>query len=261
MYRLLLTALLGAASLAGATKVLVTVVEQKTSKPVTGLTAQDFSVLDDKTPRKVEAVEPVSGLSDYMLLVDSSLVGEAVRPVAMGLIGELRDKEQMALVSYHTSADLVQDFTSSQELLSRALARIKYGNAPRALDALYAAIDGGFRSSNFRRVALLLTTGFEGPSRVTEREVVRLARRNGVSIYAVFVTGSSRSLFESLARQTGGACFPLRDLKTPKPAPLIFEAVRSAYTLTLSGNLALGERLKIDLRRPGRYFVSALPLD
>jgi len=254
-------ALAAATAVPAATRVLVTVVEQKSGKPVSGLSVQDFSVLDDKTPRKVEAVEAAVGPADCMLLVDSSLVGEAVRPVALGLIGELRDKEQMALVSYHTSADLIQDFTASQELLTRALSRIKYGNTPRALDALYAAIDGGFRSTPFRRVILLLTTGFEGPSRVTEREVIRLARRNGVSIYPVFVTGAARGLFESLARQTGGASFSLRDIRNPKPAPLIFEAVRSAYTLTLSGNLSLGERLKIEVRRPGRYAVSALPLD
>jgi len=247
--------------LLGSSKVLVTVVEQKSSKPVPGLTAQDFTVLDDRTPRRVEEIENAGRLIDFLMLVDTSLVGEAVQPVAMGIIAELRDPEQMALVAYHSSADLVQDFTSSKELLARALSRVKYGNSPRALDALYAAIDGGFRGSDFRRVILLLTTGLEGPSRVTEREVIRMARRNGVSIYPVFVTGAARSLFESLARQTGGASFSLRDLKLAKPAPLIMEVARSAYTLTVSGNLSLGERLKIELRRPGKYAISALPLD
>ena len=156
-----------------ATKLLVTVIEQKSGKPVTGLKAADFTVLDDRTPRSVEAVEFSAGLMDVMLLLDTSLVGGAVQPLAVNLIDQLQPKEQMAIVSFDSSADLIQDFTSSRELLRRAVAGVKYGNSPCLLDALYAAIDGGFQGSSFRRVVLLLTTGIEGPSRVSEREVVR----------------------------------------------------------------------------------------
>jgi len=84
--------------------------------------------------------------------------------------------------------------------------------------------------------------------------VVRLARRNGASIYPVYVVGAERSMMENLARQTGGASFSLRDLgKTvgPKPGARIFEVLRSHYTLTLSGNLSLSDKLKIEVARPG----------
>jgi hypothetical protein len=37
--------------------------------------------------------------------------------------------------------------------------------------------------------------------------------------------------------------------------------MRSAYTLTLSGNLTLGDRFKIEVKRPERLFVSGLPLE
>jgi hypothetical protein len=201
---------------------------------------------------------------DCMLLLDTSLVGPVVQPVAMSLIGQLKEKEQMAVVAYDSSATLIQDFTSSRELLSRAIAGVKFGNSPRVVDALYAAIDGGFQGSSFRRVILLLTAGFEGPSRTHEREVFRLARRSQVSIYPVTVTGADRSLFESLARQTGGAPFNLRDMKRATedaPGPRIFEVLRSHYTLTLSGNLALSEKMKIEVKRPERLFVSALTLE
>jgi VWFA-related protein len=247
-----------------ATKLLVTVVEQKSGKPVTGLKAADFTVLDDRTPRQVEAAEFSQGLMDVMLLLDTSLVGGAVQPLAVNLIDQLQPKEQMALVSFHSSADLIQDFTSSRELLRRAVAGVKYGNSPCLLDALYAAIDGGFEGSSFRRVALLLTTGIEGPSRVSEREVVRLARRNGVSIYPVYMVGAERSMLENLARQTGGASFNLRDMRKTlngPPGGRIFEVLRSHYTLTLNGSLSLGEKLKVEVARPVKLLVSALPLE
>jgi VWFA-related protein len=247
-----------------ATRMIVTVTEQKSGKPVVDLKAGDFTVTDDKIGRTVESADFSSEPIDVMLLLDTSLVGEAVKPVAGGLIAQLGDREQMAIVSFHSSADLIQQFTSSRELLMRAVAGVKYGNSPRVLDALFATVDGGFENASFRRVILLLTTGFEGPSRVGFRDVVRLARRNQVSIFPVYVTGYGRSLLEDLAKQTGGASFNLRDMqKTTResPAPRIFEVLRSRYIVTLSGNLSPSDKLKIEAKRPEKLFISALPIE
>ncbi len=245
-----------------ATKVLVTVIEQKSGQPVAGLKAQDFTVLEDRAPRRVEAAEYSTGPVDVMLLLDTSLIGAEVQRAAPDLIAQLAAREQMAIVAFHSSADLIQDFTSSQELLKRAVARVKYGNSPRLLDALYAAIDSGFEHASYRRVLLVLTTGVEGPSRMSERDVLRLARRNGVSIYPVYLLGLGRSLFESLARQTGGASFNLRELgRAGAGAERIFQVLRGHYTLTLSGNLSLGEKIKVEVRRAGKTLASALPLE
>jgi VWFA-related protein len=247
-----------------ATRLLVTVIDQKSGKPVTGLLAGDFTVLDDNRPRRVESAEPFTGPLDVMLVLDTSPLGGALQPAAEGLVGQLQPKDQMAIVAFDSAADLIQDFTSSRDLLLRAIAAVKYGNAPRILDALYAATDSGFRGSAFRRVIVLLTAGVEGPSRSTEQEVLRLARRNAVSIYAVFMSDRDRLLFERLARQTGGAFFSLRGTQRvvgPQSAPRVLDVARSCYTLTLEGNLLLGDRLKIEVKRPERLLVSGLPLD
>jgi Mg-chelatase subunit ChlD len=159
---------------------------------------------------------------------------------------------------------LIQDFTSSRELLQRAVEEVKYGNSPRLLDALYAAIREGFEGASFRRVVLLLTSGVDGPNSVSEKEVIRLARRNGVSIYPVYVMGYGRSLMERLASQTGGASFNLRDMgerMRGSPAERIFQVVRGHYVLALAGNLPLGDDLKVEVARPQKLLVSALPLE
>jgi VWFA-related protein len=260
----LLALLLLAGSLPGATRVLVTVVEQKSAKPVAGLAAKDFTLLDDRTPRTVEAAEFSHDTLDIMLLLDTSLMGGMVQPLAENLVAQLQPKEQMAVVAFHSSADLIQDFTSSRQLIMRAISQVKYGNTPRVLDALYAAIDGGFQNTAFRRVILLLTTGVEGPSRTGEREVIRLARRNGVSIFPVYMMGIEKSLFENLARQTGGASFNLRDMKKAglqQPGPRVFEVARGHYILTVAGNLSLGDKVKVEVKRPEKVFASALPLE
>ncbi len=263
MRRLAVLALLACASAWSATRLLVTVLDQRTGRPVSDLRAQEFRVHDDGTLRAVQAVERAAGLLDVMMLLDASLVGAVVQPVAESLIEQLQSRDQMAIASFASSADLIQDFTSSKELLRRALLRVKYGNVPNVLDALYAAIEDGFHESGFRRVLILLTAGLEGSSRMGERDVLRLARRRNVSIYPVYVLGSGRSLFENLARQTGGAWFAVRDLKRAggPPGPRIFEVIRSPYLVTLEGELSLGERVKVEITREGRFQVSALPLE
>ncbi len=258
----LLAALLAARAPA-ATKVVVTVVEQKSGAVVSDLKASDFTVTDDRTPRRVEAVEFVTAPVDVMLLLDTSLVGHAVQPVAADLIQRLEEKEQMAIVAYHSSADLVQDFTSSRNLLLKAVSQVKYGNLPNLLDAVYAAASG-FESATLRRVVLLLTAGVEGASRVSEREVVRQARKQGISVFPVYMMGVERSMFETLARQTGGALFSLREMGrngTGHPADRIFQAMRGSYSMTLAGNQALSDKVRIQIAGSRKVFVSALPLE
>jgi hypothetical protein len=262
--RLLLALLCVAAPWAeAATRLLVTVIDPKSGAAVRGLQAGDFTVLDGKTPRPVEAAEFTSDTLDIMLLVDASLTGPLVLPFAQNLVDQLQPKEQMAVVAYDSSANLIQDFTSSRQLIVRALSNVKFGNEPRALDALYAAMSGGFQTSPFRRVALLLTSGMEGYSRTGERDVIALARRYQVSIYPAYVTGSGRA-FEDLARETGGASFNLAAMKKAgkdEPGAKVFEAMRSHYVLTLDGNLRLGDKLRVEVKRSPKPQVSALALE
>jgi hypothetical protein len=260
----ILIALIAAAQAPAATRLLLTIVDPKTSAAVSGLEAGDFQVTDDRTPRNVEGVEFSRDTLDIMMLLDTSLVGPMVAPLAEEFVAQLQASEQMAVVSYHSSADLIQDFTSSRQLILRSIGKVKFGNEPRVLDALYAAIDGGFRSSPFRRVILLLTSGAEGASRTDEREVIGIARGNGVSIYPVYVSGGERGLFERLARATGGASFAAGELKSNKEAKAgarVFDVMRSHYTLTLAGNLPVTEKLKIEIKKAPKARISVLPLD
>lgn len=265
MKLLLFAALAGAVAAQGSMRILVTVVEPKTGRPVEDLKAEDFQVLEDKLTRRVESAEFGKRPIDVMLLVDTSLVGGMVQPIARSLIGELKEKEQMSVVSFDSSAEMIQDFTSSKQLLEGALQKVRYGNSPRVLDGIFAAMDGGFEHATFRRVILLVTTGLEGRSRTQMQEVIRQTRKNGISIFPVYASGSSRGLFEDLARRSGGASFLLKDLQkaggTGSPAGRIFEVLRAHYTVTIAGNLGLGEKVKVEVKGREKLLVSALPVE
>jgi VWFA-related protein len=168
-----------------AIRLMVTVTDQRTGEPVTNLSAGDFLLTDSGSPRRIEAVKFETGAVDVMLLVDASLAGQMVQQAAGSMVEQLGEKEQMAVVAFHSTPDLVQDFTASKQLLSAAIGQIKFGNDPRMLDAVFAAADGGFEHSTWRRVIVLITAGIEGRSRVSEASVVRVARKNGVSVFGM----------------------------------------------------------------------------
>lgn len=250
-------------NVAAATKLLVTVVDQNTMKPVTDLKASELQVIDGKQTRVVESLELAEGLLDVVLLVDSSLVGEMVQPAAANIIGQLGEKDQMSIVAFDSSATLVQDFTSSKQMLLTSLEQLKYGNSPRILDAVFATIDGAFTNTDFRRVVILITAGLEAGSRTPEARVYRAARRNQVTVYSLFV-GGWRGTFRELAEKTGGAALNLQDLRKKSrqgPGELVFDLVRNQYAASISGDLGLGEKAKIQVKRPGKYAVSFLELD
>lgn len=262
--RYALGALAALLPLTAATRLSVTVVDQRSGRPVTTLRASNFKVSDDSGEQRVETATYTTGPVDVMLLLDSSSLGEAVKPVAGEFVAQLAHGDRMAVVAFHSGADLLQDFTSNRELLTRALARVKYGNSPRMLDALYATLDGGFNGAAQRRVVLLLTTGVDAPDRVSESEVLQLARRNAVSIYPVYAIGYGRSLLSSLARETGGAAFNLRDLTKEQepPGKAVFAVLRGRYELNLAREARVEGGLKVEVKGVRRKMsVSALPLD
>lgn len=246
---------------------IVTVLDERTGEVQTDLRSEHFAVRDGETALRVVSVHVPRGPTDILLLVDTSMVGASVRPLAEAMIEELREDESMALVGYHDTAELLQDFTSEKPFLRKSLDRVEYGNVPRVHDALFASIDGGFEGSAGRKAIVLISAGVVGGSRTAMAEVIERARAKQVSIYAVFGRADARSLLRRFSLRTGGASFSARRLKlAPRQlARRVFEAVRHPYELTVSGVYSLGDRIEVTVANPSgskkRLSASALAVD
>lgn len=231
---------------------IVTVLDERTGEVQTNLRPEHFAVKDGETTLRVVSINAPRGPSDILLLVDTSMVGESVRFVADAMIEELRTNESMAVVGYHDTAELLQDFTSEKTFLRKSLQRVEYGNVPRVHDALFASIDQGFAGSASRKAIVLISAGVVGASRTPEAEVVERARAKQVSIYSVFGRGDARSLLRRFSLRTGGASFFARRLKL-EPRQLarrVLQAVRHPYELTVSGVYSLGDRIAVTVADP-----------
>lgn len=265
-YRSLLGALVLGGVLTGQEITLrVTAYDERTAETVTGLGPERFSVKDGNTPLQVVAASEPGTPVDTLLLVDSSMVGHTVRPIAEAVIDHLGESDSAALVSFHESADLLQDFTSDRRALSGALDRIEYGNLPRLHDALFAAIDGGFDAGSNRRAIVVLSAGAIARSRTSEAEVVELARAKGVSVYTVFVRTEARGAMRRLALRTGGASIAAKrtGLEPRRLATRILDAVRNQYELSVTGVYTLGDQVTAEIVSQTKTNLSAsvLPID
>lgn len=239
---------------------LIVTVSNQFGFPIKDLKAEDFSVTQDKAPRTVQsATYQPDPLVDLVLLLDTSEAGAQMRgdieQVAVLFIDRLKEKEQMAIIGYATSANLIQDFTASKMLLRRAVGRLKYGNPPALLDSIYAAVDGGFEQSPGRRVLMVIGSGLDARDKVVTKEVIEEARRKAVSVFAISL--ASDSDLEKITQQTAGHYYRGRQLKQiQQVVENLTEAFRGHYELVLPGPALDMGKLKVEVRSGEKPRVS-----
>lgn len=246
--------------------IIVTALDERTGDAPPDLGPERFEVRDGDLPLRVLAADPLRGPVDVLLLVDASMAGHEARPYAEAMVAELPEGASMALVGFNESAELLQDFTSDQRYLRRALGRLAFEALPRLLDALVASLEDGFRFSANRKAVVVISSGAVAASRVSEAEVLEAARAKGVSIHTVFVRSAARAQLRRLALRTGGGAFAAKRLKLDSRglAAKVLAAVASPYQLTVSGVFALGSEIRVEVSRvagQGKLTASALPVD
>lgn len=186
---------------------------------VRDLQPSQFVVSVDKTKLGVNAarLKTDSSPKDIALLMDTSVIaGQVANPlndVTRAFISDLGPNDQMAMVSFDSSADLIQDFTASKKLLEEAARRIRYGNGAAVLDAIYATADGAYANSTARRYMVLLSAGIDTGSRTQLKDLLPLIQKRHLVFYGVslggrgFFGGGTSEIFDKLSVATGGRAF------------------------------------------------------
>lgn len=194
-------------------------VTDETGTFVRDLAAPNFVVSVDKSKLAVREAKVRSDVapSDISLLLDTSVIASQVAnpliDITQSFIKALGASDQMAIIAFDSSANLVQDFTSSKKQLTDALRGMKYGNGAALLDAIYATADGGYANSTGRRVMVLLSTGIDTGSRVRLKDVAPVLQREKITLFGVslggrgFFAGGTSEIFEKLPVATGGRAF------------------------------------------------------
>ena len=217
--------------------------KNKDGQLVPHLTKDDCSLSEDKVPQTIknfvaENNQPLT----LGILLDTSGSQYRVLPLEQQAGGEflervLRSKDEAFLLSFDVNVDLLQDFTNSARLLSRALSKAEintaggngaagipgagggtipvYGTPKGTLlyDAIYLASNEKMNQETGRKAMIILTDGDDQGSTTKINDAIAAAQKSNVIIYVILIADTGfyngfgyygYSAAKKLAEETGG---------------------------------------------------------
>lgn len=253
---------------AEAHRVRVEVLVTLDGRPVRGLTAADFEVLDSGILQELEPLVEESLPVDTVLCLDrsASVTGAKLaelRRAAFAYLQQLRPGEQAALAAFSNRVDLDQPLTPDLDLVRAAMNRQRRVGSTSLADAVYASLRLAGPGSR-RLVVVVFSDGRENASWLRPGQVIEAARRSNLVVYGVLAGDKAErdaSLLRQVTRATGGRVFEAgraEDLESRFLA--VLEDVRSRYLLSFApSNARAGwHPLEVRLKR-GRGTVLARP--
>lgn len=225
---------------------------------VKGLTINDFTVLEDGVPQEITFFSDEKNNPPVYVgvLMDTS-------PSTAGKINFSKEsaknflytvlrlrKDKAAFMTFDNEINLVQDFTDKQDLLDRAVDKVKKAGSQTALyDAVWQFSDEKLRSAAGRRVIVIITDGDDTFSRADLNDAIDIAQRTETTVFAIStkagfggsVPGVTAGQVKDkgdkdlvrLCEETGGQAFFTGDqLALERSFKKISEELRSQYIIT-----------------------------
>lgn len=202
----------------------VTVTDSRTGKFVSNLQESDFRIEDEGRPQKITYFyHDTPGLRQHTVigfLVDTSSSAvshwdkfrDATKDMIWGLMPN--DPNYTGyLISFSTQAQLEVNTTQDPDKLTERMDRLKPGGGSSLYNAVYKActdrklVPG--EPYQPRRVIIIVGDGHDNASEYTLDQVIELAHRNLVTVYAMSTVSFGASSedsdnLERLANETGG---------------------------------------------------------
>lgn len=251
-------------------------VKDKKKNLVTGLTRNDFIILEDGVPQEVtffsdEKTNPpvyVGVLMDTSPSTAGKLAFEKESAKNFIYTVTRARKDKAAFMTFDHEVNLVQDFTDKLDLLDRAVDKVKKAGSQTALyDAIWQFADEKLRTAPGRRVIVLITDGDDTFSRADVNDAIDIAQRTETTIFAIStksgflgtVPGVEAGTVKDkgdkelvrLCEETGGEAFFTGDqISLERSFTKISQELRSQYIITYrpANQNYDGKRRKIEVR-------------
>jgi Ca-activated chloride channel family protein len=249
---------------ANAQMVLIPVtVTDHNGKTVKGLRAEDFSILDDQTPRQIASLTTEDAPCSVGLVLDISgsmrNTLSAAKGVAQAFFRTANPDDEFLLLTVSTQPAVDPGFTTDIASLEKTIEVARPGGRTALIDTVYLGLNRMHEARRPRRALLILSDGIDNQSRYSKSDLMRLALEADVQIYAVIMDnglgGASSDtipfrpslirkpgdqaqerqgpdLLEKLSDRTGGLHFHARNEAEAKEAVIkAGQAIRDEYLI------------------------------
>ena len=261
----------------GADVVTVDASVQRERRPVTGLTAADFELLDNGVRQDVTDVtyEKLPIDVTFVLDVSASVTGAALDELRRALRQvrtDLTAADRLRLLAFNMRVRRLVDFTQPSADVDLALGALRPGGSSAVFDALAVALASGDAPGR-RRLIVLFSDGQDSSSISDADALLEVARRSTPTIATILASpllerpasvlrsnaslasATIEELSDRLATETGGM---VTSVKTGENLTTKFRRMvqdfRSSYVLFFTPNgveRAGPHNLEVRVKRPG----------
>ena len=219
---------------------------------VVDLAQRDFAVFEDGIRQDLSLFTHENLPISMVLMVDCSASMEeklkTAQAAAIRFTKTLRPQDLAQVVQFNDRATTLQPFTNDLDALETAIKRTEAAGPTALHNALYVALKDLTRDKKAaelrRRAVVLLSDGEDTASLVSDEQVLELAKKSEINIYAISLRANrpqdrmrqafsqAEYLVNALTRETGGrAYFPTSIGELDQVYDRIAEELRTLYSI------------------------------
>lgn len=243
-------------------------------KYATDLDEQEFEVYEDGAKQRLTFFSKTQQPISLALLLDTSASMEermfVAQEAAIGFAKQLRKEDQASVIDFDSQVRVLVPFTNDAAALEKAIRTTTPNGSTSLYNALYIALKElkkvrASSTTDIRRQAIvLLSDGDDTSSLIDFEQVLDLAKRSEVVIYAIGLRQGeiarrefkeAEFVLKQLATETGGRAFNITDARELAKIYLsIWDELSSQYAIAYSsGNPkrdGAWRRIQVRLLRP-----------
>src|SRR4026209_28949 len=260
-------------------------VTDRNGRAIGGMRESDFTVWENGIERRVTNVSPANEPFNVVLLLDvSGSVEERmdfIRKAARDFLRTASPQDRISIVSFRDDIQVISDFSTDRQMLSRKLDEIAAGGGTALYDALGYVLGGPLRRLRGERTAIVvMSDGDDNKSFLPFPAILDALSESGALVYPLYVpsglipessgprpeitidplrtryltlTTRAEEDGRKLAAASGGIHYPIRRLEDLQKAyDDVVAHLRSAYTITYASNSAsTTPRVRVRTNRDG----------
>lgn len=183
-------------------------VTDRSGRFISGLTQDDFVVFDDSKEQEIThfSADRVPVSLGIALDTSGSMAGDKIQQARAALdrflLELLTPEDEVFLMRFGASAELVNDWTNDKSIVSRRLARVNPTGGTAMYDAVAESVPIATQGQHRKKAILIVSDGNDTNSRTSVPELKRMIRETEVLVYAVGIDGEGQPTLGGSGRGT-----------------------------------------------------------